>query len=105
MTISIKLENDKVCFHCGLPVPKGERWGIDFEGQWRPMCCPGCEAVAQAIVDSGLASFYQKRTAYSLTADSLEGVLEPCVTELSEEEFGDDELLDCLLYTSPSPRD
>ena len=97
MTISIKLENDTVCFHCGLPVPKSETWGIDFEGHRRPMCCPGCEAVAQAIIDSGLASFYQKRTAYSVTADSLEEVLEPCVTELSEEAFEDDELQETSL--------
>jgi len=97
MTISIKLENDTACFHCGLPVPKGEAWGIEFEGQWKPMCCPGCEAVAQAIIDSGLSSFYLKRTAYSVTVDSLEDVLEPCMTELSEAEFEDDELQETSL--------
>ncbi|GAB7220103.1 heavy metal translocating P-type ATPase metal-binding domain-containing protein [Vibrio comitans] len=26
------------------------------------MCCPGCESVAQTIVDSGLSSYYQYRT-------------------------------------------
>ena len=26
------------------------------------MCCHGCEAVAQAIVDSGMASYYKFRT-------------------------------------------
>ena len=97
MTINNKLENNAVCFHCGLDVPKGKEWGIEFEGQWRPMCCPGCEAVAQAIIDSGLSSFYLKRTAYSVTANSLEDVLEPCVTELSEAEFEDDELLETSL--------
>jgi len=97
MTINDKLKNNAVCFHCGLDVPKGKEWGIEFEGQWRPMCCPGCEAVAQAIIDSGLSSFYLKRTAYSVTANSLEDVLEPCVTELSEAEFEDDELLETSL--------
>ena len=27
-----------------------------------PLCCPGCEAVAHAIVDGGLASYYRFRT-------------------------------------------
>ena len=35
------------------------------------MCCPGCEAVAQAIIDNGLSSFYQKRTAYAPSSLAL----------------------------------
>jgi Cu2+-exporting ATPase len=27
----------------------------------QPMCCPGCQAVAQAIVDSGLTTYYSSR--------------------------------------------
>ena len=54
------------CFHCGLNVTQGADYGLDFDGVWRAMCCPGCEAVAQAIIDNGLASFYQKRTAFSV---------------------------------------
>ncbi|MBV1913643.1 MAG: cadmium-translocating P-type ATPase [Cycloclasticus sp.] len=97
MTINTKLENDTVCFHCGLSVPRDKTWGIDFEGQWRPMCCPGCEAVAQTIIDSGLASFYQKRTAYSVTATSLDDVLEPSVVEQPKTDFADTELLETSL--------
>ncbi|SEF98072.1 Cu2+-exporting ATPase [Vibrio hangzhouensis] len=33
------------------------------------MCCPGCESVAQTIVDSGLVSYYQYRTAPAEKAD------------------------------------
>ncbi len=50
------------CFHCDLPVPKGAEYSVTIDGVDRPMCCPGCEAVAQAIVDNGLTSFYQYRT-------------------------------------------
>ncbi len=32
------------------------------------MCCPGCRAVAQTIVDSGLTDFYRHRTTASPTA-------------------------------------
>jgi len=50
------------CFHCDLPVPKGAAYSVNIDGIDRPMCCPGCEAVAQAIVDNGLTNFYQYRT-------------------------------------------
>lgn len=35
------------------------------------MCCPGCQAVAQAIVSSGLESYYQHRSETSANPDSL----------------------------------
>jgi len=35
------------------------------------MCCPGCEAVAQAIVDNNLTSFYKHRTDKNRTAGEL----------------------------------
>jgi len=59
------------CFHCGLPVPPGSHYQVEIDGQPRPMCCPGCQAVAQAIVDGGLADYYRHRTATSVTAQNL----------------------------------
>ena len=50
------------CFHCGLPVPAGARWRVRLEGTEREMCCAGCQAVAQAIVDAGLDDYYRHRT-------------------------------------------
>ncbi len=50
------------CFHCGLPVPQGSTYAVAIGGQTRPMCCPGCKAVAQAIVDGGLEDYYRHRT-------------------------------------------
>lgn len=57
------------CFHCGLPVAAGAHWSVRIGDADRPMCCPGCEAVAQAIVDNGLTDYYLTRNAYSPTAD------------------------------------
>ncbi|WP_414691129.1 heavy metal translocating P-type ATPase [Noviherbaspirillum sp.] len=57
------------CFHCGLPVPPGSNWTVTIDGAPRAMCCPGCEAVAQAIVDNGLTDYYLTREGYSTTAD------------------------------------
>ncbi|GAB2528448.1 heavy metal translocating P-type ATPase [Microbulbifer agarilyticus] len=49
------------CFHCGLPVAEGSQYSITIDGVARPMCCPGCEAVAGAIVAGGLDNFYRFR--------------------------------------------
>jgi len=56
------------CFHCSLPVPKNSSYFVEINGKEQAMCCPGCQAVAKAIVDSGLTSFYQHRTEASPTA-------------------------------------
>ncbi|GGY32884.1 cation-transporting P-type ATPase [Bacterioplanes sanyensis] len=50
------------CFHCGEPTNEGERWATQIDGQWQPMCCPGCKAVAETIVASGLKDYYRHRT-------------------------------------------
>ncbi len=59
------------CFHCGLPIPEGSDYRVEIDGQERRMCCPGCEAVARAIVDGGLESYYRHRTATAPTAREL----------------------------------
>ena len=51
------------CFHCGLPVADSLDISIDYLGEKKPMCCHGCEAVAQAIINSGMDDFYKYRTA------------------------------------------
>ncbi|MBL0511983.1 heavy metal translocating P-type ATPase [Aeromonas media] len=51
------------CFHCGEPVPTGSDFTLDIKGIVQPMCCPGCQAVAQTILECGLASYYEHRTA------------------------------------------
>jgi Cu2+-exporting ATPase len=53
------------CFHCGLPVGADSRWEARIEGTVRPMCCPGCAAAAQAIVDGGFGDYYASRTEYA----------------------------------------
>ena len=55
------------CFHCGLPVPPGLDLTAAIDGQQQPMCCHGCQAVAQAIMAAGLADFYRYRTEHPLT--------------------------------------
>lgn len=50
------------CFHCGEPVPAGSRYALEIKGIVQPMCCPGCQAVAETILECGLASYYEHRT-------------------------------------------
>jgi Cu2+-exporting ATPase len=45
-----------------LPVPADARYSVMIDGVERPMCCPGCQAVAKAIVDADLIDFYRYRT-------------------------------------------
>jgi len=59
------------CFHCALPVPPGSRYVVCIDNKEQPMCCPGCAAVAQAIVDNNLTDFYKYRTESSVTASNL----------------------------------
>lgn len=49
------------CYHCQLNIPKGAHYSVMIEGQPRAMCCPGCQAVAQTIVEHGLVAYYQLR--------------------------------------------
>ncbi|MDZ7828657.1 MAG: heavy metal translocating P-type ATPase [Halofilum sp. (in: g-proteobacteria)] len=49
------------CFHCGEPVPPGENRTVRIDGRDRPVCCPGCEAVAGLIAGAGLTEFYRFR--------------------------------------------
>lgn len=63
------------CFHCGLACPEPKQginpYTVKITGEQRTMCCPGCLAVAQAIVDNGLDDYYKYRTEQSITADNL----------------------------------
>jgi len=50
------------CFHCGEPMPRGKPLTVRLDGADRPVCCPGCQAVAGLIANTGLTDFYRYRT-------------------------------------------
>ena len=64
------------CYHCGEPVPAGAPWTVELLGAPRAMCCPGCQAVAQAISSAGLDSYYQHRTEPSANPEALPQALQ-----------------------------
>ncbi|HXV36004.1 MAG TPA: heavy metal translocating P-type ATPase [Myxococcota bacterium] len=59
------------CFHCGSALPAGAALSLAIDGVARPMCCPGCLAVATAIVDQGLADYYRHRTGRAVNPEQL----------------------------------
>lgn len=59
------------CYHCALPVPSGSRFTAVILAEPRELCCPGCQAVAEAIVAGGLESYYQHRSEASANPEEL----------------------------------
>jgi Cu2+-exporting ATPase len=51
------------CFHCALPIPAACKLTVEIEGAQRPVCCPGCKAVAELIRDTGMSRYYDLRDA------------------------------------------
>jgi Cu2+-exporting ATPase len=56
------------CFHCGQDIPAGVALTAEIDGRAQPMCCRGCQAVAEAIVAGGLSEYYRYRTENAPTA-------------------------------------
>ncbi|TYK64700.1 heavy metal translocating P-type ATPase [Colwellia echini] len=50
------------CFHCNEIVPKGINLHVEINHIQQPMCCLGCQAIAQTIVENGLSQYYSVRT-------------------------------------------
>ncbi len=59
------------CYHCGLPVTTGDRFQARVLGETRALCCPGCQAVAEAIIAGGLESYYKHRSETSANPEAL----------------------------------
>ena len=58
------------CFHCGLPNTESDSFPVIIKSITHNMCCPGCQAVAQAIVDNGLDNYYEFRTEAASRGDA-----------------------------------
>ena len=78
------------CYHCSQPIID-KAYTTTILGQSRQMCCPGCQAVASAIVESGLQDYYRFRTENAEQAlvdgDSLVQRLKPFDDKLLQQDF------------------
>lgn len=59
------------CFHCHQPLVDGDTYPATVLGVEHQMCCPGCQAVAEAIVENGLEDYYRFRTEPASKGDAL----------------------------------
>lgn len=55
-----KASQDKICFHCGLPLSPISTFKEEINGEQKSFCCIGCRAVCSAIYGSGLEGFYER---------------------------------------------
>jgi Cu2+-exporting ATPase len=66
---------DLQCFHCHEPVATGERFTLNIDGNRQFFCCAGCQAVADTIINNGLADYYRFRTEAAGKVSALPGEL------------------------------
>ena len=59
------------CFHCGEPIPTNLDLFVEIDSQPRGMCCYGCKAVAEQIIEFGLSDYYRHRTRLPEKPESL----------------------------------
>jgi Cu2+-exporting ATPase len=65
------MQAETECFHCGLPLARDGHFTVAIEGVVRALCCAGCQAVAQTIVEHGLTSYYRHRSALPAREDRV----------------------------------
>ena len=58
------------CYHCGLPC-YGEIFYTVISSVSQSMCCIGCQAVSQAIVDNGLINYYSFRAKSAVSQSNV----------------------------------
>jgi Cu2+-exporting ATPase len=71
-TTLINTVEPTACYHCGLPLPSDAAWTVRIDDVQHTMCCPGCAAVAQTIVDLDQQNYYRNRTAYAASAEGVQ---------------------------------
>ena len=57
------MSNSTPCYHCNNPVPEHININIQVGDNSFPVCCTGCQAVAQLVLSGGFSQFYQFRDA------------------------------------------
>lgn len=57
------------CYHCGQALQRGAVFVAQLPQGPEPVCCAGCQAVAEMIAGAGLSDFYRFRAGPSTTPD------------------------------------
>lgn len=59
MSRIIQLDHKISCFHCGNPIPRGEK----FSQEDKLFCCNGCKSIFEIINNNGLCEYYNLKNA------------------------------------------
>lgn len=59
------------CYHCDQEMRGHVPFYATIDGKEQPMCCAGCKAVAEMIVNSGFTKYYDHREACAIRPDSI----------------------------------
>lgn len=59
------------CFHCGEAIPNGISLFVTIDNKEQAMCCVGCQAVANTIVENQLTDYYRFRTEVAHKGEAL----------------------------------
>lgn len=78
------------CFHCLEPIPAGFNDHIEFEGNNEAVCCIGCKAVAETIINQGMTDYYKFRTDSAGKAETLVPEQLNFIKSYDNEEIQDD---------------
>ena len=81
------------CFHCALPVERDDEFQVEIDGTLKPVCCPGCKAVAELIRDTGMSSYYAMRE------EPQPGVGRPADDATEWQVFDRDDMIDAFAET------
>jgi Cu2+-exporting ATPase len=65
------------CFHCGEPLPQGGGFVARLPDGAKPVCCAGCQAVAEMISGAGLSDYYRFRSVPAARAADGSGASSP----------------------------
>ncbi|WP_404399203.1 heavy metal translocating P-type ATPase metal-binding domain-containing protein [Idiomarina seosinensis] len=55
------MANQQQCFHCLQPIPRGVTLSVCYQDEQQAVCCAGCQAVAETIIEHGLSAYYKHR--------------------------------------------
>lgn len=61
MDSQVRGEQRQHCFHCHEVIPAGLTLSITYNNTCQWLCCHGCQAVAQLIIDGGQGDYYRFR--------------------------------------------
>ncbi|WP_269620339.1 heavy metal translocating P-type ATPase [Zhongshania sp. BJYM1] len=57
----------EACYHCGEIIPPGASFAVLVDGAPKNLCCRGCQAVAECILNSGLDDYYRLRSTTAIS--------------------------------------